>query len=64
MDYNQLTQIVLLTQDAKALGWDFSVEENRLTAIDSNYQEDPVQFDSTDQLLEWFEDQFDKRDSI
>lgn len=59
MNYEEIMQIILLAQDAKEIGWDFTVEDNKLIAVDGNYNYDPVQFKNTDELLEWLEDQFD-----
>lgn len=52
-------QVILLAQDAKEIGWDFTVEDNKLTAIDGNFNHDPVKFENENHLLEWLEDQFD-----
>ncbi|OIJ11232.1 hypothetical protein BKP37_16440 [Anaerobacillus alkalilacustris] len=60
MNYDQMKQFVLLTQDATALGWEFSIEEGKLQAFDENYSEDPITFQDVDQFLEWLENQFDK----
>ncbi|MCT8138198.1 hypothetical protein H1D32_10785 [Anaerobacillus sp. CMMVII] len=59
MNLEQVMQIVILTQDAKEVGWDFTIENNKLKAVDTNYNFDPIVFESEDQLLEWLETQFD-----
>lgn len=60
MRYEEIIQLVMLTQDAKAVGWDFVIENDTLKAVDHNYDKDPVIFKSENQLLEWLEDQFDE----
>lgn len=60
MNLNEMMQIILLTQDAKEVGWDFIVEDNKLKAVDANFNFDPVVFETEDQLSEWLEEQFDR----
>ncbi|MFV8829096.1 hypothetical protein [Alkalihalobacterium sp. APHAB7] len=62
MNYDQLKQIVLLTQDAKDLGWEFFMDEGQLKARDNTYAQDTTAFHNQDHFYEWLEEQFDKKD--
>ncbi|RXJ04106.1 hypothetical protein DS745_01600 [Anaerobacillus alkaliphilus] len=59
MRLEEIIQVIMLTQDANKIGWDFKIENNTLKAIDRNFEEDDVVFKNENQLLEWLEDQFD-----
>ncbi|MEB1809379.1 MAG: hypothetical protein LPK26_19155 [Bacillaceae bacterium] len=62
MNYDQLKQIVLLTQDATDIGWEFFMDEGHLKARDNTYSQDTTTFQSEDHFYEWLEEQFDKKD--
>ncbi|MBU8906723.1 hypothetical protein [Desertibacillus haloalkaliphilus] len=60
MKYEDLAQIILLTQDAKNVGWEFSYEEEKLKAFDANFLHDSVEFNNESELYEWLEEQFNR----
>ncbi|WP_096200705.1 hypothetical protein [Bacillus sp. FJAT-45350] len=59
MKYEELKQVILLVQDAKNIGWDFTQDGKLLQANNGNYDHEPVTFTSEEQLLEWLEEQYD-----
>ncbi|WP_100398956.1 hypothetical protein [Bacillus sp. FJAT-44742] len=60
MTFDEIKQIILLTQDAKEIGWDFKSDDKFLSVQDENYVQGDKIFQSTDEILEWLENQHDK----
>ncbi|WP_054636028.1 hypothetical protein [Thalassobacillus sp. C254] len=60
MTFDEIKQIILLTQDAKEIGWDFKSDGKFLSVQDENYVQGDKVFQSQNEILEWLENQHDK----